>query len=374
MHLTFDTVLYAVGLTNSLFFSLLFFSIRRGNLQANRYLAAFFLMMALLMLELIFEYTNFFFYYPHFTDVLSPFILAWGPFFYFYAQTLSVPYKGFGLKQLWHFLPMLLCFALFVPFYLQDTSSKLQYLQDLYAEKPVGHQYANWLGMPHLLIYIALVYYKVRRHEQRMKGVFSSEIEKINLSWLKHLSLGLLITWILWVNFQTLEIEALKVLSSLLFLGVFFVLGFFATKQNSLFFDERLVMYWEMEGKKGENKTSRVSDEKIATLKPALMKLMEEEKVFRQNDLTLPQLAALLSTSTNVLSELINTEIGTNFYDFVNLYRLEESKRLLKSSDYKHYTVLAIAYEAGFNSKTTFNTVFKKNEGLTPSDFRKQYG
>lgn len=69
---------------------------------------------------------------------------------------------------------------------------------------------------------------------------------------------------------------------------------------------------------------------------------------------------------------LVNTYLGQNFYNFINKYRIEEVKKKLSEDNSKENNILTIALETGFNSKSTFNTVFKKIEGVTPSEYRKQ--
>jgi len=98
--------------------------------------------------------------------------------------------------------------------------------------------------------------------------------------------------------------------------------------------------------------------------------LMEQEKLYQETELTLQQLANKLQLPTYQVSQAINEGMGKNFYDLVNSYRVEEAKRLLLDPKSINYTILSVGFEAGFNSKTTFNTVFKKFTGLTPTDFR----
>src|SRR6266498_1011760 len=100
---------------------------------------------------------------------------------------------------------------------------------------------------------------------------------------------------------------------------------------------------------------------------------MRKEKSYLQSELSLNQLAAELSVKPKILSQIINEKLGQNFFDFINTYRIEEAKRLLVEHEDPKITVLEILYEVGFNSKSSFNTVFKKNTGLTPSDFKKKY-
>ena len=83
------------------------------------------------------------------------------------------------------------------------------------------------------------------------------------------------------------------------------------------------------------------------------------------------KLALITELSNSYLSQIINQSQGQNFFDFINAYRVEEVKSLLHHPDYAHYTILGVAQEAGFKSKSTFNSVFKKMTGMTPSDYKK---
>jgi AraC-like DNA-binding protein len=98
---------------------------------------------------------------------------------------------------------------------------------------------------------------------------------------------------------------------------------------------------------------------------------MTREHPYRDPDLTLPDLASRLNTTPHKLSELLNTELEQTFYDFVNGYRVEDVQRRLLESKSKHLNVLALAMDAGFASKSTFNEVFKRRTGQTPSTYRK---
>ena len=94
---------------------------------------------------------------------------------------------------------------------------------------------------------------------------------------------------------------------------------------------------------------------------------------FRWLELTLDQLAGQLSMKAKLLSQVINEVLGQNFFDFINRYRIQEARRLLTNPVDPKVTVLEILYEVGFNSKSSFNTLFKKYTGLTPTEFRRRY-
>ena len=98
---------------------------------------------------------------------------------------------------------------------------------------------------------------------------------------------------------------------------------------------------------------------------------MMKEHPYRDPDLTLPNLAERLDTTPHKLSEVLNTELGQTFYDFINKYRVDDVRRRLAESRSKNLNVLTVAMDAGFASKSTFNQVFKKQTGQTPSTYRK---
>lgn len=99
--------------------------------------------------------------------------------------------------------------------------------------------------------------------------------------------------------------------------------------------------------------------------------LMQQKKLYLDNDLTLHQLAAELEVPVYHLSQALNEQLQLNFFDFVNQYRVEEVKHKIADAQYQHYTLLAIAFESGFRSKASFNRIFKRFAGMTPSEYKK---
>jgi AraC-like DNA-binding protein len=112
-----------------------------------------------------------------------------------------------------------------------------------------------------------------------------------------------------------------------------------------------------------------VRDVDLAHWKRKVLTYFEKEKAYLNPELTLSELASKLDTNTSVLSAVINTGFGKNFNDFVNEYRVEEFKRKAAAPDSKHLTLLAIAFDCGFNSKATFNRAFKKVMDVSPKAF-----
>ena len=117
----------------------------------------------------------------------------------------------------------------------------------------------------------------------------------------------------------------------------------------------------------------RPCTESVATLVDQIVQLLEEQQIYKFPGLDLNALSERLKAPAYMVTRAINEGLGVNFYDLINRYRVEEVKSLLKNSNCKKFTLLAVAFDAGFSSKTTFNTVFKKMTGLTPSSYRDQH-
>ncbi|HEY8734249.1 MAG TPA: helix-turn-helix domain-containing protein, partial [Puia sp.] len=109
--------------------------------------------------------------------------------------------------------------------------------------------------------------------------------------------------------------------------------------------------------------------EKISQL---ALNYMQDKKPYLEPELNLEQLASQLFIKPKLLSQAINEILGQNFYDFINRHRIEEAARLLTNPKDKKITILEVLYEVGFNSKSSFNTLFKKYTGLTPTEFRRK--
>ncbi|MCD9615411.1 helix-turn-helix domain-containing protein [Chryseobacterium gleum] len=222
--------------------------------------------------------------------------------------------------------------------------------------------------------YTLLSYITIRKHQRKIQQ-FSSNTEGINLNWLEYIILVMLIVNIIYIIYNLFyDPKSLNFFINTVFLLVIYWVGYYSMKQREIYpleekQREELISINEDSGSE-EVKRKLISDEELLRIKISLQTLMEVQKPYLDSELNLIRLAEMLSVSTHHLSYVINTGFGKNFFQYVNEYRVDYAKKLLKEPDSK-LSILGIAYESGFNSKTSFNTTFKKITGQTPSEFKK---
>jgi len=229
----------------------------------------------------------------------------------------------------------------------------------------------NILIIIHAIYFTIYSYIKIQFHKKRIR-LFSSNTNEIDLIWLEYIIISLFILSIfIGVYNVLLDGGHLNVLANIVSLTIIFFVAYNNLKQKEIFLlDERnLIIVSEEENVTEKRKI--ISDEEIETLKTKLTNLMEHKKPYLDPDLTLIKLAELLNLTPHKVSYLINVGFNENFFWFVNRYRVERVKVLLLDKKSNTLSILGIAYESGFNSKTSFNTTFKKITTQTPSEFKK---
>lgn len=210
--------------------------------------------------------------------------------------------------------------------------------------------------------------------KKKVRNVFSNS-EKVELRWLRKLVLFFYATYAATViafgiNFITgMSLAYTDYVYYLLTVVFIFLLGYWGHQQGSIF-----------SLTDGSIKLSNSKNEKIirhngAGYKKeasALEKIMIEKKPYLEPMLTIHDLAELLKLPSHQLSKVIHKEFGKNFYEYINQYRIESFKELVLTEKYKSFTILAIALECGFNSKSAFNRIFKEQTGITPREYKLQ--
>jgi YesN/AraC family two-component response regulator len=120
-------------------------------------------------------------------------------------------------------------------------------------------------------------------------------------------------------------------------------------------------------------KNSTLSEEQKNEIELKLNELVVLEKYYRTSNLTIHELSQRINIQSKFISQVINELHSQNFCEYINAIRIDEAKSILRDNNFAHKTILEVCYEVGFNSKSTFNAVFKKQTGRTPSEYRNSY-
>ncbi|MDY8133987.1 helix-turn-helix transcriptional regulator [Aquimarina sp. 2201CG5-10] len=350
---------------------------KQSDKIANLLMSVFVFQHSFFIIHVSLLLTNYELYLPHSLYMSTAFSFLYGPLIYFYFKRINSKYQ-FKLIDILHLVPTILIIALLIPIYMLSAEEKLNLM--LNHNRP----YITLIvitKLMSLLIYGTLV---VKAYSQSIKK--NRAIAKIQRNWQRNIVIfcsGYIITYSI---YAILVIQNL--LSGFLFhlqIGIMASLvlyvSYTAFVQPSIFGVLRVV--------KGD-KSKKESDPEIAEedasppgkyeksgltlslsleLKDKLLRLLNEEKVYKQNDITLQKLAELLETTRHNTSQIINEHFNQNFFELINTYRIREAMEILKKEKPGNFNIIDVAYEVGFNNKVTFNKSFKKQNHITPSEY-----
>ncbi|MBN2365969.1 MAG: AraC family transcriptional regulator [Calditrichaeota bacterium] len=378
-----------VAAAQGLFLTLYIFQKYR-KLFANRFLGGLVLCCSLVLLHLFLQDTGIYDFNPRllYLFIGLPFIV--GPLHFFYAKSLINPEWRPGYRSAIHLLPLLIFEFLMMPqIFSSSESLQKSFLMLETSGLTPAYILFNWIIIIQGIGYTVMTLVMIRKYALNLQDVMSNT-EKVRLDWLKNVSFFALIAWTVFMSESTLFYFGINFsnyfkLSSFLIATFVYTLGYVGVIKSDLYLNPTFSgipadRFQKKNIPEGSGRVllpkyekSGLSEEKTGEYLKKLLQLMEHEKPYQQSDLTLLQLAEMVSIKPHNLSEIINTRLHENFFEFVNRYRVENVKEELKNPDRRHLKILSIAYDAGFNSKSSFNTIFKKFEGMTPSEYKKHH-
>lgn len=331
----------------SLLFAVILLTDKNKKRRVNYFLAAFLLMLALQMTFILSE--KWIDNYTPFASYLCLFGFAYGPLLFFY--TLHLAYNDFKLKKshLLHALPF--CIILLSGF---TGLGLCRFGSLLYVS---------------LIAYVSLSVRHILSYRVQVKHTHST-IDRINLSWLQWTMI--IFTVILLTDIYThfySELEPIPGVSIVSISLLILINGMFykGLRQPQIFQgvsqQTPVVMVTEI----------RVEESDFASEARQIQEYFKEHKPYTDADLTLAQLAEALSMPARKLSEVINRYFQQNFMDFINSHRIDYAKSLLSNPRDPKETIMEVMYDVGFNSKSSFNTIFKQKTGKTPSEYKRSF-
>lgn len=355
----------------SLLLAVFIISVESKNKISNKLFASFLVLNAL---EFSGWFTQFFSVLPN-NILAAKILLAYLPIPIFYLYVLSVCYSDFRLKwnHLWHMTPYVIANLIFIPrFYLSDTIQKMKLFQD-YNElyEIIFLQVSIHLQ---IIIYIAAGFTVLNRARKIFVENYSNNTIE-TYKWLFQLLLFSALLYTVAIVKNTLKyfgqqdiFQASQIVVGLIVLCVVCWYVLKALRYPALFsgVDSNTKLTRNLiEGNKSKQNLNCNNDLQHLT------SYMETQKPYLNPSLTIRNLAEEIEMNYRDLSILINQKLNQHFFDFVNEYRIKEAMGILENPTKKEVTILEILYEVGFNSKSSFNTAFKKHTGKTPTEFKR---
>ncbi|MCA1755909.1 MAG: helix-turn-helix domain-containing protein [Bacteroidales bacterium] len=387
-----EPILY-IGLSQT-FFAGLLIATKKPVITANRLMAIFFFMLFLDLTLVLIKIKILTFY-------SFPFIaFTYGPILYLYIWFMVHPGRKFNLFNLLHFIPFVVFLIFSVVYRSEPVFTDLQgvfFVSDRFISLRIVYVSAFFLS---ITIYSFLAFKLISKHQNNLLNSLSYRSPSVTLNWLKILSITFYVLFTLFfilggidlvINFLPFD----PYYTIFPFIALFsFIYSFKAVQQPAVldvFTDEEKGKANSNDNIAPEISPAASDDQEPATVSPGkyyrsglkkeeadellkdLIKYMESEKPYLDRDLTIHRLSSLVGIPKHYITQVLNENYNRNFFTFVNEYRVKEVINRLKDPANRNYTILAIAFDAGFNAKSSFNTIFKSITGHTPSDYKKRF-
>lgn len=303
--------------------------------------------------------------FPYLIGFEFPFPFMHGPMLYLYI--LSITGRSTDNKTyLLHWVPVVIIFLILLEFLMLSPQKRLM----VYQSNGKGYERLSdvlkFLMILSGIVYVSLSLLAVRRYKKEISNQYSNT-EKINLNWSYYLITGIALIWIAVIIRNNILIFSMVVLFILVaaYFGISRVgildLPVVASSGDEKEVDIEVIKYQK----------NSPGDDVIQGIYERLVYRMNHEQLYKDPDLNLNHVAQLLDVHPNILSQTINSVENKNFYDYINRQRIEEFKKIATLPENQKYTILSLAFESGFNSKTSFNRNFKKYMNCSPREFLK---
>ena len=367
------SILLLLAAAQGVFLALVLCTHRRGNRRANHVLALLIFLFSLRLLETVAYWTKYLLVFPHGWLVTGALQFLFGVLLFFYAKILTTENFKFKPRDAWQLLPFALQTAWLARFYVLPGAVKLSILRQFL---DVDNPETPWLyflvalaQITHMLVYTVLTWRVLREHSTKLQNG-ALTLARMSSQWLRQLTVGfgsfvlLLLLYVIALQLGFPYSRGLDALVLVCLAGLIYAIGFMTLRRPEIFSGALAVKVAPKYEK------SALTPARAEACLAKLQHVMAAEKLYRNSELKLADLAEKLALSPHHLSQIINEKLGQNFFDFINHYRIAEAQQWLDDPTKQNYTILSIALEIGFNNKASFNAAFKKHTGMTPSHYR----
>lgn len=359
------TIVFLIAAVQGFFTAIVLWRWRRGHPLANRLLSALLFLFALTLVEYVLYWTRYIHDYPHIANVSVPFPFLYGPIVWLYLRAI---YEGKSLRKqdAWLLLPFLFAVFALGEWYLSDTASKQSILAGTSRFPGVSWllRAQFWARMIWILGFAGWnLAYVWRQPRVGNTAAWAKLLTGFYLVFvLAYLSYFILIRFPFFNASWDYHISAVMT-------AMIYLIAYSGYVQPAVFEG----FQWNEPAAPTKYKNSGLTPEASRSLLQNLELLMREERMYHDAEISLDKLAARLSASKHHVSQVINEQLGTSFFEYVNQLRVEEAKNLLAETTRSDFHVIEIAYLVGFNNKVSFNAAFKKATGMTPTEYRRNH-
>ena len=307
---------------------------------------------------------------------INPFVFAYGAVLLIYLRTTLLKAKTYSIVNLLHFIPFLFFLSLSIVLKDAPYSFTMQYYKVTTINRALLVVYTalSWLS---IFVYSSVCWGYIGKAKQNIEDYYSFDKAEKLIYWFKYLTLAL---FIMYTVPNLIGIMSVISKNNTFDTNIIYPIGYtfislstiyFVANRSSIFVGNERDDIVEVGTtlRRTSYTKSQIPIETLEKCAKNLKELMETKKVYLQSDLSLDDTANMLNVPKHYITQSLNLMLHKNFYLFVNEYRVKEFKERLSNPENKNFTLLSIAYDSGFNSKSTFNNIFKKFTGRTPTEY-----
>lgn len=360
-------IIVMIGVFQGVFLSFALQRITDKNREANKILSVLLLIATTMLLGRFLYFRMRSLYFFQFSLLVDSIIFLFGPLLFMYVKTLLFRERRKN-HYVFYFLPFV-CMLVFSLANIIRYSPQAFYDKNLKGDYNLSYSVITIAGILSNLIYVITSFILLARFRKVENDLFS--FKQSLFTYANYTLSSILICLMVWLisyitsTFYSYELPYLNYDTVWMTIPVFiYVIGYFSLKQPGIF-RVQLVS-------KETEKKERISTADAMFLKERLDEIMTREKVYLNSELTLKDISEMAQTSSNNISWLLNNIYKTTFYDFINAYRIAAFVEKVKLNEHREKTLLALSFEVGFNSKSTFNRAFKLALNDTPSNYIKK--
>jgi len=299
-------------------------------------------------------------------------------FLFLYTKYIIRVHATFNKKDLLHFIPLLVGITIVALFYNTRITS-LSTLIEHYSDKMTARTIVGYFFDACLWFYSIRALILIYKYKKQIENFYSFKSYRINLIWLQVVVVSFLVFYhvIIIISAYYTDgaiINHIEIFRSGVLLIFVYILSFGGLRQRQLISENNTInLNQHIEPHKStelQYTKSSLKDDQAEEYLKTLVEFMNTTDIWKDNELSITKLSEQSGIARHYITQVLNQYLHKNFNTFVNEYRIEYAKKMMLSNKYSNWSIIAIAYESGFNSKATFNSFFKKYTGKTPSEFK----